>query len=94
MNFIKSFNRASVSLPNNCNFIVRQWRNSDSFISATSGGRCKVSDLFINNKLNFLEKLSQPIVTDNKDVILWIPGLAHCKFEKTIKTKNYVWKNT
>ena len=46
-------------------------------ISATSRKHVYLSDLYINNKLSKYEKLTQPVVVDNKDRIFWIPGLLH-----------------
>ena len=72
---------------------VRQWKTSDAYISATSGHKRKVSDLFIDNKLNYIQKQIQPIVTDLNDTILWIPGLAHASINSAHKFKKYSWES-
>jgi len=79
------------SLPENLECKVRQWKFADTYISATSGNQRKVSDLFINKKLNYIQKRIQPIVTDSKDNILWIPGLDHASIIYNHKFKKYSW---
>ncbi len=80
------------SLPQGRKYKVRQWKTSDSYISATSGHRRKVSDLFIDNKLNYIQKRIQPIITDENDTILWIPGLAHSSIDLDCNFIKYSWE--
>jgi len=84
--------KLNASLPLNSQCKIRQWKTSDSFISATSGHRRKVSDLFIDNKLDYIQKKIQPIITNRQGRILWIPGLAHAKIDKSDKFEKYSWK--
>ena len=78
-------------LPENFDCKVRQWKFSDIYICATSGKKRKISDLFIDRKLNYIQKRIQPIVTDANDNILWIPGLDHASFISNHKFKKYSW---
>ena len=89
--FNADFNKFMASLPENLECKVRQWKFADTYISATSGNQRKVSDLFINKKLNYIQKRIQPIVTDSKDNILWIPGLDHASIIYNHKFKKYSW---
>tara|TARA_B110000467_G_scaffold44007_1_gene40363 strand:+ start:12141 stop:13475 length:1335 start_codon:yes stop_codon:yes gene_type:complete len=84
-------NKFMASLPENCDCKVRQWKFSDTYICATSGNKRKISDLFIDRKLNYIQKRIQPIVTDLNDNILWIPGLDHASFISNHKFKKYSW---
>jgi len=53
----------------------------------------KVSDLFIDNKLNYIQKKIQPIVIDENDTILWIPGLAHASVDMNRNFTKYTWES-
>ena len=63
---------------------IRSWNHGDTIISDTSKQKKLISDIFIKNKFSIYQKLIQPIVVDNNDTIIWIPGLT-CG---NIKTKN------
>ena len=47
-------------------------------------GSKKVSDIFIDLKVPKNIREFYPIVTDDNDNILWIPGLKKAKFDKKI----------
>ena len=53
----------------------------------------KCDILNINNKLSRYKKLTQPVVVDNNDRILWIPGLLHgdINYNENDKTKVINW---
>ncbi|MBC8311273.1 MAG: tRNA lysidine(34) synthetase TilS [Candidatus Marinimicrobia bacterium] len=91
--FKKYADKFQASLPKNLDCKVRQWKTADAYISATSGHTRKVSDLFINNKLNYIQKRIQPIVTDINDTILWIPGLDHASIESVQQFDRYSWES-
>jgi len=90
--FKKYSDKSKVSLPLNSNYKIRQWKRRDSFILATNGHKRKVSDLFIDHKLDYIQKKTQPIITNGRGKILWIPGLAHAKTDTSDKFKKYFWK--
>ena len=92
--FMAYMDKFGASLPQGRRYKVRQWKTSDSYISATSGHRRKVSDLFIDNKLDYIQKRIQPIITDENDTILWIPGLAHSSIDLDCNFIKYSWETS
>ena len=72
---------------------IRPWRHGDRMVSATSKKNLLLSDLYINNKLSKYEKLIQPVVVDDQDIIYWIPGLLHgeINYNKLEKVKVIHW---
>ena len=82
--FKYSNNKIHFTVPNEMiqnGLFLRRWRKGDKIVSSTTKKHTLVSDLFINMKLSSFEKLVQPILVDNKDQIVWIPGIAHSEFE-------------
>ena len=95
--FIYSANKNRVSIPWKLyseGLYVRRCNSGDKIISATSKKHLLISDLYINNKLSRYNKLTQPLVVDKKDRIIWVPGLAHGFIEhsrKKINSKVIEW---
>jgi len=58
---------------------LRRWKNGDKILSSNSTQHILLSNLFINNKISKIGKLTWPIVVNKLDDILWVPGLAHAK---------------
>ena len=58
---------------------VRNWKNGDRIKLYNNYNNKLVSDLFIDNKINKFKKNIQPIVTDKKDNIIWIPNIAYSR---------------
>ncbi|MFC1747061.1 tRNA lysidine(34) synthetase TilS, partial [Candidatus Neomarinimicrobiota bacterium] len=56
---------------------VRAWQYGDRYSGRDHQKGRLVSDLFTDAKLNLLEKHQWPMLTDDRDEILWIPGLVH-----------------
>ena len=55
----------------------------------------KIKDIFIDEKIPKEERDTYPIVVDNNDNILWIPGIKKSKFDKS-NDENYdiiLWYN-
>ena len=92
--FKKYLDKSMAILPKDIDCKVRQWRPSDTYVSATSGHKRKVSDLFIDKKMNYIQKRIQPIVVDGNDTIVWIPGLAHVSIKSNSKYRKYLWEST
>ena len=67
---------------------VRNRINGDKIAIKGLNGSKKVKDIFINEKIPKNKRDNYPIVTDNKDTILWIPGLKKSKFDAS-NTENY-----
>ena len=57
-----------------------------------TGHKLGIFDLFIDNKLNYIQKRIQPIITDENDTILWIPGLAHSSIDLDCNFIKYSWE--
>ena len=58
---------------------IRKWKYSDQILSSTLNKHVLISNLYVNSKLSRYEKIIQPVVVDENDNILWIPGLIHGK---------------
>ena len=88
---IFSSNKNQISIPWNLyndGLYLRRCKRGDKIKSATSKKHLLISDLFINNKLSKYNKLTQPIVVDKLDRIIWVPGLAHGYLEHGSKQIN------
>ncbi|MCM1370427.1 MAG: tRNA lysidine(34) synthetase TilS [Clostridium sp.] len=72
-----SFN--SVTLP----LFVRNKKNGDKIIIKGMNESKKVSEVFINSKLDLSSRRTWPIVVDSNDNIVWIPGLKKSKFNSS-----------
>ena len=72
---------------------IRSWHYGDYIVSATSQKHVSISDLYINCKLSQYDKLMQPVVVDEKDIICWIPGIIHGKVvcHKNEKIRVITW---
>ena len=42
----------------------------------------KIKDIFINSKISIKDRNNWPIVVDEKDNIVWLPGLKKSKYNK------------
>jgi tRNA(Ile)-lysidine synthase len=81
-NEIMSTNKQFVVLDKehiNNGLIIRNWNYGDRIQSYNNGKSVKLSDLFVDNKLSYFDKQRQPVMTDNKNNILWVPRLIHSK---------------
>ncbi|MHA1939957.1 MAG: tRNA lysidine(34) synthetase TilS, partial [Candidatus Thorarchaeota archaeon] len=54
---------------------LRSWKPGDRIQFAAGGHSKLVSDLYIDSKLNRLEKVHWPVVTALQGEIVWVPGL-------------------
>ena len=67
---------------------IRFWRKGDWFIPFGQSGKQKLSDYFINNKLNVIQKKRVALVV-NGDEIVWLAGMrldARYRVDKNCKT--------
>ena len=83
-NFIIRLNSSELKLP----LYIRNRRTGDKMIIKNMDNYKKIKDIFIDSKLTKSERISQPILVDSEDNILWLPGLKKSKFDKAI-TENY-----
>ena len=64
-------------------------------IIKNSNGARKIKDIYIDSKVDIDKRDEEPIVVDNNDNIIWLPGLKKSKFDKA-KTEEYdiiLWYN-
>ena len=90
-NYYLKLNSKEISLP----LYVRSRKNGDKMIIKNMSSAKKLKDIYIDSKLSKEERISQPILVDSNDTILWIPGLKKSKFDKA-KNENYdiiLWYN-
>ena len=73
--------------------VVRSWCRGDKMISFKSKKTTILSDLFINNKLSIIDKMTQPIILNSKNEIIWVPGLLHgdVSYSKSLVYQKLEW---
>ncbi|MCK4579351.1 MAG: tRNA lysidine(34) synthetase TilS, partial [Candidatus Marinimicrobia bacterium] len=54
---------------------LRSWHSGDRLANGRHGKGKLVSDIFINGRVNRLDKQQWPMVTDEHDRVIWVPGL-------------------
>lgn len=59
-----------ISLP----LTIRHWENGDAFYPLGQGGRKKISDFFIDQKIDLEEKNNIPVICSS-DKIIWLAGM-------------------
>ncbi len=77
-NYICRLNSSDVTLP----LIVRTRKLGDRIKVKNLNGSRKVTDLFIDKKIELKLRDSWPIVVDSKDNVVWIPGIIKSNFDK------------
>ena len=83
-NYIIKLNTKEIKLP----LHIRTKKQGDKIKIKGLNGSKKLKDIFINEKIPKQKRISYPILTDDNDNVLWIPGLKKSEFDKS-KTKNY-----
>jgi len=83
-NFICRLSKEDVVLP----LHVRTRKDGDKMTIKGMIGNKKINDIFINEKISTNERDLWPVVVDNEENIVWLPGLKKSKFDKQ-KTENY-----
>ena len=83
-NYVIKLNKKEISMP----LHIRTKKEGDKIKLKGLNGRKKIKDIFIDEKIPKEERNNYPILTDDKDNILWLPGLKKSEFDKS-KTKNY-----
>lgn len=83
-NFVCHLDSSQIKLP----LYVRNKEDGDFIEVLGLGGKKKIKDIFINEKVNIDKRKSYPIVVDSNNTVLWIPGLKKSKYD-SLKTKNY-----
>ena len=77
-NYIIHLNSNEIKLP----FHVRNRRNGDKMKVKNMKGSKKINDIFIDSKINKEKRNMYPIVTDDNNNILWIPGIKKSDFDR------------
>ena len=83
-NYIIKLSSKEIKMP----LHIRTRKEGDKIKIKGLNGRKKLKDIFINEKIPKQERITYPILTDDKDNILWIPGIKKSEFDKS-KTENY-----
>lgn len=82
-NFVLRINSEEITLP----IIIRTVHKGDKIKIKNLNGSKKVSDIFIDAKIDKEKRKCYPIVTDSKNNIIWIPGIKKSTFDKEIFEK-------
>lgn len=82
-NFTSRFASEQVTFP----LYVRTRKDGDKMSIKGMQGTKKISDIFINEKIDLKERQMYPIVTDATGQIIWIPGLKKSQFDKSKEEK-------
>lgn len=85
--FTKEFEKSNNTIALNSSEIklplkLRTKKDGDLIEVLNLKGKKKISDIFINAKINKDKRNSYPILVDSNDVVLWIPGVKKSKFAK------------
>lgn len=83
-NFICRLSKEDVSLP----LHVRNRKDGDKMAVKGMIGTKKIKDIFIDEKIPVDDRDIWPVVVDNEENIVWLPGLKKSKFDKQ-KNENY-----
>ena len=83
-NYVIKLNKKDLTLP----LHIRTKKEGDKIKIKGLNGSKKIKDIFIDEKIPKEDRITYPILTDDKDNVLWLPGLKKSEFDKS-KTKNY-----
>lgn len=75
-NFLLRLNSKEISLP----LHVRNRRIKDKM--KLKNGSKKIGEILSENKMKKEDRITYPIITDNNNEILWVPGIKKGKFDK------------
>lgn len=78
-----ALNSTEIKLP----LKLRNKKDGDIIEVLNLNGKKKVSDIFINAKINKDKRNKYPILVDSNDTVLWIPGVKKSKFAKEYDEK-------
>ena len=73
---------------------ARSRKDGDHFLPLGAPGNKKVSDWMIDRKWSQKQKIETPVLVDEEDEILWIPGFPPCKRAKVTKDDRRVIRLT
>jgi len=78
-NDVCRLNTEEVRLP----LYVRNRKDGDKIAVKNLNGRKKISDIFIDEKIDLKDREIWPVVVDAEENIIWLPGLKKSKFDKS-----------
>ena len=79
-NYILRINSKEIKLP----LHIRNRKEKDKMEVKNLHGSKKVKDIFVNEKIPLNKRNTWPIVVDDEDTLLWIPGVKKSQFDKNI----------
>lgn len=77
-NFICRLSKENVAFP----LHVRNRKDGDKISTKNMIGSKKINDIFIDEKIPTSERDVWPVVLDNEEKVVWLPGLKKSKFDK------------
>ena len=77
-NYSIALNTSELKMP----LKIRSRRDGDYIETLNLGGKKKIKEIFIDEKIPKSKRDLYPIVTDSNDVVIWVPGLKKSKFAK------------
>ena len=83
-NYVTKINTQEINMP----IHIRTRKEGDKLTLKGLNKEKKLKDIFIDEKVPIEKRKTWPVVTDDKDNIIWLPGLKKTKFDRA-KTKNY-----
>ena len=83
-NFVTKLNSKEIKLP----IHIRSKKDGDKLVLKGLNKQKKLKDIFIDEKIPIDKRNSWPVITDDNDEIIWLPGLKKTKFDRE-KQRNY-----
>ena len=83
-NFVTKLNSKEIKLP----IHIRSKKYGDKLTLKGLNKQKKLKDIFIDEKIPIDKRNSWPVITDDNDEIIWLPGLKKTKFDRE-KQRNY-----
>ena len=83
-NFVTKLNSKEIKLP----IHIRSKKDGDKLVLKGLNKQKKLKDIFIDEKIPVDKRNSWPVITDDNDEIIWLPGLKKTKFDRE-KQRNY-----
>ncbi len=83
-NNVTHLNSETLSLP----LYVRNYHQGDKMTIKNMQGHKKISDIFIDEKIDSSDRDSYPVVVDSKEEVIWLPGIKKSAYDSK-KTGKY-----
>ena len=76
-NYVIHLDSKNIKLP----LYVRNYKQGDKMTIKNMDGHKKISDIFINEKININDRKGYPVVVDSNGEIIWLPGIKKSAFD-------------